>query len=55
MNKIDYQMNITFNDDQVEVKFTGEGVRFEGYGEVRPRHIRLVVAIMDLMKDVMKP
>lgn len=52
MAKINYSMEISLPDDKVRITFTGEEVNFEG--KIRPRHLKIVSTIVDLMREFRK-
>lgn len=50
---IEYEMQLWFNQDGVEVRFTGETVEFKNKDgkPVRPRHLRIVSEVHKLMRQ----
>ena len=51
---VEYEMAIKFNRDGVMVTFTGDAVTFSQTGIVRPRHLRIVNVITDVMRDYIR-
>jgi hypothetical protein len=52
-----YEMTIDFVKDKVCVKFTGESVKFIALNDeqpVRPRHLRIVNEIHNLMREFIR-
>lgn len=51
---VEYEMVVKFNKDGVMVTFSGETVTFSQTGIVRPRHLRIVNEIIDMMRDYVR-
>lgn len=58
MNKTFFHMTINFEDDHVEATFTGEEiedlVKCTPEARIRPRHIKVINEIQELMKEYRK-
>ena len=58
MNKTFFSMSINFEDDQVDALFTGEEIQTLAPRHkdaiIRPRHIKLINEIQELMKEYRK-
>ena len=52
MTRINYEMMIEIPTDDMKIIFSGEKVEFKGI--VRPRHLKIVSTIVDLMRDYRK-
>lgn len=57
MNKIDYEFVIAFNHSGIKMMVSGEEVEFTRLHEnapIRPRHLRIAMILVDVMKDAMR-
>lgn len=56
-HRIEFDFRIRFNVDKVAVHFSGEAVEFEALepnAPVRPRHLKIVTAVHELMREYLR-
>jgi len=52
---VEYTMCIKFHEtDEVEVEFSGTEIKFNTENKIRPRHIKLIATIQEMMREYVR-